>query len=159
MEEVKKKEKQIFWTRFAIWILFSLVAPIGFINYRYNLFGKVSKVSLSGWFLLVGVILFVFTIILIRYVLHSRKYSYAKQIIKGVITLILPLLFVIYCLYCAKNTIEQLIQVLSFCTLSWCVAICVNPMPKWTYNQSKGEQEEFINYVLDKRVERKTNDV
>lgn len=159
MEEVKKKEKQIFWTRFAIWILFSLVAPIGFINYRYNLFGKVSNVSLSGWFLLVGVIFFVFTIILIRYVLHSRKYSYVKQIIKGVITLILPLLFVIYCLYCAKNTIEQLIQVLSFCTLSWSVAICVNPMPKWTYDQSKGEQEEFINYVLDKRIENKRNKV
>lgn len=159
MEEVKNKDKQIFWTRFAIWILFSLVAPIGFINYRYNLFGKVSKVSLSGWLLLVGVILFVFTIILIRYVLHSHKYSYARQVIKGAITLILPLLFVIYCLYCAKDTIEQLIQVLSFCTLSWCVAICVNPMPKWTYEQSKGEQEEFINYVLDKRVERKTNNI
>lgn len=157
MEEKKiDKQKLYFWIRFAVWIITSLVIPIGFINYRYELFSKVSKVSLSGWCLLVGVIVFVFSIILVRYVLHSRKYSYFKQIIKGVVGLILPLGFVIYCLYCSRETIEQLIQVLSLCCLSWTVAIAVNPMPKWTYEQSKGEQEEFINYVLDKRVEKKS---
>lgn len=153
MEE-KNKEKMWFWIRFAIWCVCSLVIPIGFINYRYQLFSKVTKVSVSGWILLVGVIVFVFSIILVRYVLHSRKYSYFKQIIKGCVTLILPLLFVIYCLYWARDTIDQLIQVLCVCCLSWVIAIAVNPMPKWTYDQSKGEQEEFINYVLDKRVEK-----
>lgn len=156
MEEKKiDKQKLYFWIRFAVWIITSLVIPIAFINYRYELFAKVSKVSLSGWCLLVGVIVFVFSIILVRYVLHSKKYSYLKQIIKGVLGLILPLGFVIYCLYCSRETIEQLIQVLSLCCLSWTVAIAVNPMPKWTYEQSKGEQEEFINYVLDKRIEKK----
>lgn len=156
MEEKKiDKQKLYFWIRFAVWIITSLVIPIAFINYRYELFTKVSKVSLSGWCLLVGVIVFVFSIILVRYVLHSKKYSYLKQIIKGAVGLILPLCFVIYCLYCSRETIEQLIQVLSLCCLSWTVAIAVNPMPKWTYEQSKGEQEEFINYVLDKRIEKK----
>lgn len=161
MEEKKEinKEKAYFWARFVAWIIFSLVIPILFINYRYGLFKQVSSVSLSGWCLLVGVIFFVFAIILVRYVLHSRKYSYFKQIVKGVVCLILPLGFVIYCLYCARDTIEQLIQVLCICCLSWTIAICVNPMPKWTYEQSKGEQEEFINYVLDKRVENKSKSV
>lgn len=149
------KEKMYFWIRFSVWIITSLVIPIGFINYRYQLFSKVSKVSVSGWILLVGVIVFVFSVILIRYVLHSRKYSYFKQIVKGVVSLILPLGFVIYCLYWARDTIDQLIQVLSICCLSWTIAIAVNPMPKWTYDQSKGEQEEFFNYVLDKRIEKK----
>lgn len=151
------KEKAWFWIRFASWVLFSLVMPILFINYRYQLFSKVSKVSLSGWCLFIGVIVFVFSIILVRYVLHSAKYSYLKQVIKGAVFLILPLLFVIYCLYCCRDTIDQLIQVLSFCCLSWVIAIAINPMPQWVYNQSKGEQEDFINYVLDKRVEKKSN--
>lgn len=156
MEEKKEldKNKLYFWIRFSVWIITSLIIPIGFINYRYQLFTKVSKISVSGWILLVGVIVFVFSIILIRYILHSKKYSYFKQIIKGCLCLIMPLLFVIYCLYWARDTIDQLIQVLSVCCLSWTVAIAVNPMPKWTYEQSKGEQEEFINYVLDKRVEK-----
>lgn len=156
MEEKKiDKQKLYFWIRFAVWIVCSLILPIAFINYRYELFSKVSKITLSGWCLLVGVIVFVFSIILVRYILHSAKYSYFKQVIKGAVFLILPLLFVIYCLYCCRDTIDQLVQVLSFCCLSWVVAIAVNPMPKWTYEQSKGEQEEFINYVLDKRVENK----
>ena len=161
MEEEKKKEidknKLYFWIRFGVWVLCSLVIPIGFINYRYELFTRVSKVSVSGWLLLIGVIVFVFSIILVRYILHSKKYSYFKQIIKGAVGLILPLGFIIYCLYCSRETIEQLIQVLCVCCLSWTVAIAVNPMPKWTYEQSKGEQEEFINYVLDKRVDKNKN--
>ena len=65
MEEKKiDKQKLYFWIRFAVWIITSLVIPIAFINYRYELFTKVSKVSLSGWCLLVGVIVFVFSIIL-----------------------------------------------------------------------------------------------
>lgn len=157
MDEVKKQEQRIFWARFALWVVFSLVAPIGFINYRYGLFVKVSSVSLSGWALFVGVVIFVFSIILVKYILHSRKYSYTKQIIKGAVSLIMPLLFVIYVLYASRETINQLLQTLSFCTLSWSVAICINPMPKWTYEQSKGEQEEFINYILDKRIENNKN--
>lgn len=159
MEDKKEidKEKLYFWIRFVVWIITSLVIPVVFINYRYGLFYQINKVALSGWALLVGIIFLVFGVILIRYVLHARKYSYFKQIIKGVVCLILPLSFVIYCLYCSRETIEQLIQVLCVCTLSWTVAIAVNPMPKWTYEQSKGEQEEFINYVLDKRVENKNN--
>lgn len=160
MEDKKEidKTKLYFWIKFVVWILTSLVIPILFINYRYGLFYQINKVALSGWALLVGVIIFVFSIILVRYVLHSRKYSYLKQIIKGVVCLILPLCFVIYCLYCSRETIEQLIQVLCLCTFSWSVAIAVNPMPKWTYEQSKGEQEEFINYVLDKRVDKKSKE-
>ena len=158
MEEEKKKEidkvKLYFWIRFTVWIITSLVIPVVFINYRYGLFYQINKVALSGWALLVGIIFLVFSVILIRYILHSRKYSYFKQIIKGAVCLILPLGFVIYCLWCSKETIEQLIQVLCVCCLSWTVAIAVNPMPKWTYEQSRGEQEEFINYVLDRRIEK-----
>ena len=161
MEEEKKKEidkvKLYFWIRFTVWIITSLVIPVVFINYRYGLFHQINKIALSGWALLVGIIFLVFGVILIRYVMHARKYSYFKQIIKGVVCLILPLSFVIYALYCSRETIEQLIQVLCVCCLSWTVAIAVNPMPKWTYEQSRGEQEEFINYILDKRVENGKN--
>ncbi len=156
---MENKEKLYFWIRFIAWITCSLIIPITFINFRYGLFRQVSKVSVSGWCLFVGVIFFVFSIILVRYVLHSKKYSYLKQILKGVVSLILPLGFVIYCLYCSRDTIEQLIQVLCVCCLSWTVAIFVNPMPKWTYDQSKGEQEEFLNYFLDKRVENKKKEL
>lgn len=157
-KETKKLEidsKPVFWTRFVLWVVFSLVVPILFINYRYGLFKAVSEVQLSGWCILLGVIIFVFIFILIRYLLKARKYSYLKQILQGFCYLILPVGFVVYCLYASRNTIDQLIQVLCCCLLSWIIAIAVNPMPRWTYKQSQGEQENFINLILDKRENKK----
>ena len=159
MEKEEKKKldidsPQVFWTRFILWVVFSLVIPILFVNYRYGLFSKISGIALSGWGTLVGIIVFVFCCVFLRYILHSKTYAFYKQIIKGCLYLVAPCCFVLWVLYCSRNTIDQLIQVLACCTLSWAVAICVNPMPRWVYMQSRGETENLIDLVLEKREKR-----
>ena len=39
--EYKKMTKTEFWVRFAIWCLIAVIAPIGFMVYRFDLFVKV----------------------------------------------------------------------------------------------------------------------
>ena len=80
-----------------------------------------------------------------------------KQILKGVIFLILPLALVFICLYYARDMIDRLLQVVGCLLVSETIAVCVNPMEEWTYEQSKGEEENFINYVLAKREEKKND--
>jgi len=153
--EDEKKELGIFWGRFVLWVLFGLVIPVCFIAYRFQLFQKVSTLNIGGWGLLVGVIVLVFCIVLLKYVLNTKKWAYWKQIVKGVAVLLLPLGFVIYALYCCRNTIDQLIQVLGCCLLSWAVAIVVNPMPEWAYNQSKGETADAMELAFKRYDEKK----
>lgn len=158
LKEKLTSNTAIFWYRFIAWTFFSVIAPVLFINYKYHIFEQVSSLSLSGWGMLIGLIAFVFVFILLRYILHSKKYAFYKQVIKGCCYLLLPLGFVIYCLYISRNAIDNLINVLCFCMLSWLIAICVNPMPKRTYEQTKGETSDLINGILDLREKKNNND-
>lgn len=154
----EKKERNIFVIRVCLYVLFGLILPSAFIVWRYDLFKVVSKVNIGGWSLVLGLIILIFSIITLRYILHNKEYSYVKQIIKGVCYLILPLLFAIYVLYSVRETINQLIQVLGFITISETLAIIVNPLEEWAYKKSLGQQETFINYVFDKREQKKNNE-
>ena len=153
-----KKDKEIFWVRFVGWVVFCLL-PIVFVAWRYGLFSKVTKISVSGWALFCGLILFVFLAIFLNYLLKVKKWAYWKQIVKGVLFLILPLSACLYGLYCARDTIDQLLQVLGVCILCWTVAIVINPMPGWTYEVSKGETADMFDYALDRREQKKNASV
>ena len=148
-------EKNMFILRVVLWNIFGWVIPIGFIIYRFNLFQKVSQINLNGGIILCAIIFFIFLIVLLSYIIKSKKYSYIKQILKGVIFLIIPLALVFICLYYARNMIDRLLQIVGCLLISETIAIVVNPMEEWTYEQSKGEEENFINYVLAKREEKK----
>ena len=145
----------MFILRVVLWNIFGWVIPIGFIIYRFNLFQKVSQINLNGGIILCAIIFFIFLIVLLSYIIKSKKYSYIKQILKGVIFLIIPLALVFICLYYARNMIDRLLQIVGCLLISETIAIVVNPMEEWTYEQSKGEEENFINYVLAKREEKK----
>lgn len=153
-----KKQKQKFWIRFVLWVA-SCLTPVVFITWRYGLFSKVTKVSISGWALLCGAILFIFLAVFLSFLLKVKKWAYWKQVVKGVMFLILPLCICLYGLYCAKDTIDQLMQVIGCCILCWIIAIAVNPMPQWTYNISKGETADVLDYALDRREKKKNKGV
>lgn len=150
-------DKKWFVLRVILWNIFGWVVPIAFIIYRFNLFQKVSQINLNGGIILCAIIFFIFLIVLLSYIIKSKKYSYMKQILKGVIFLIIPLALVFICLYYARNMVDRLLQVVGCLLISETIAICVNPMEAWTYEQSKGEEENFINYVLAKREEKKND--
>lgn len=157
LTQEEKNAKYLFWTRLVLFCFFSL-APILFMMWRFDLFGEVSAMSIGGWGIIAFLIVFVFLIIMFNYVIKSRKWSYWKQILKGIAFLILPLFFVLICLNAAQGYITQLMQLICCCILCWSVAIAINPMPEWAFKQSQGEQESFMNYVLDKREAKKNNE-
>jgi len=148
-------DKKWFIIRFILWNIFAWFIPIAFIIFRFNLFQKVSHINLNGGIVLCAIIFFVFLIVFLRYILRSKKYTYYKQIIKGVVFLILPLALVFICLYYARDMIDRLLQVMGCLLLSETIAICVNPMEQWAYIQSQGEYENAIDYLLAKREQKK----
>ena len=148
-------DKKWFIIRFVLWNIFAWFIPISFIIFRFNLFQKVSHINLNGGIVLCAIIFFVFLIVFLRYILRSKKYTYYKQIIKGVVFLILPLALVFICLYYARDMIDRLLQVMGCLLLSETIAICVNPMEQWAYIQSQGEYENAMDYLLAKREQKK----
>lgn len=148
-------DKKWFIIRFILWNIFAWFIPIAFIIFRFNLFQKVSHINLNGGIVLCAIIFFVFLIVFLRYILRSKKYTYYKQIIKGVVFLILPLALVFICLYYARDMIDRLLQVMGCLLLSETIAICVNPMEQWAYIQSQGEYENAMDYLLAKREQKK----
>lgn len=149
--EAMTSDKAIFIYRFILWVFFSVIVPVLFINWKFGLFVTINNISLSGWAIFIGIITFGFAWICLRSIIRSKKYSYYKQIVKGCCHLLLPVGLITYLLWIAKDQISALVQVLCCCLASWLVAICVNPMPKWTYEQSKGETSETLNYFFDLR--------
>ena len=64
-EETKKQltPKQIFAIRMVCWVLCSLIIPVAFIIFRYDLFTKISKVQFGGWGMIAVLIIFTFVIV------------------------------------------------------------------------------------------------
>lgn len=146
-----KNEKVIFWTRFSLWVIFSVIIPVGFIGWRYELFRKVGSLSLSGWGLFAIVIIFAFIITLAKYIKAGfSEWSMVGQIITGIIKIMLPLGAILFICMGIRNNIDYFIQALCCILMCEAVAIPVNPMPEWVYKKSKGKYENIIDYYISK---------
>lgn len=151
------KEKKQFIIQAVLWTLFSCVIPVAFIGWRYSLFSKVNNVQihLSGWGLIAIVIIAVFMLAVIKYIKAGFvEWSMVKQIINGVMKIILPLGVLLVVCLSIKNNIEMFIQALSCTLLSEAIAIPINPFPKWVYEKSKGRFENMVDFVATKFYEK-----
>lgn len=156
--------KAIFWIRFIAFFMFACALPFIFIVWRFDLFKSVSKVQIGGWGILAIILVIAFVFVVIRYVKMAinAKYSLTAQVLGGVCKIILPLVAVTVILWCVRNEIELLLQVLGCIILCELIAIPLNPLPKWAYEQQKEVKEEdrkeTMDYVLD-RIFKKKNEV
>ena len=151
-EEIQKsKEKKIFAIRVIIWSLFACFIPIGFIGWRYDLFKKVGAMQLSGYGLIAVVIVFVFLYVVVKYIKAGFvEWSMLKQIINGVVRVVLPLGALLSLCISLRNSLEIFIQALGCVLLSEVIAIPINPFPEWVWKKSKGRFENAVDFVAEK---------
>ena len=144
-------DKKIFIIRAILWSLFAAVIPFVFIGWRYDLFKKAGSLQLSGWGMIGIIIVFIFIIALVKYIKAGfPEWSMLKQILNGVIKVLLPIGVLLALCMGIKSNIEYFTQALSLVLLSEAIAIPVNPFPKWVYEKSKGKFESMIDLFANK---------
>lgn len=154
-KKVKKKltpsqEQKVIILRFIFFTIFALVLPMVFIGWRYQIFNKVNKVSLSGW----GVILLIIAVVFVRYVAKmvrkAEPYSMFSQVTTGVRKVIMPLFILFILLNTIQGDINLFIQALQVTMISEAIAIPINPLPKWAHEHGIEQQENLIGTFIKK---------
>ena len=152
----KEKELKIFIVRAIAWALFSCVIPVLFIGFRYSLFEKAGSLQLSGWGIIAVVIIAVFLYVLTKYIRAGfGQWSFIKQIIDGVIRIVLPLATVLAIAINIRNNLDVFIQSLSCVLICEIIAIPINPFPEWVAKKTQGRFESMVDFVADRFYNKK----
>jgi len=119
---------------------------------RFHLFQTTTKlqVGLAG-IAVIGIMLGVISV-LIKFYLEGMKckYSLFKQILQGILKLILPLtLLLVTLIWLGDNVamIKESLYIIIPCEL---VAIVVNPLPKWCFENNVEGLSEIADKILHK---------
>lgn len=137
------ENKKTFYTKLSLFIVFAFVVPVAYMSIRFNLFVSKSRLSLWG-LLLIALVMIVFAV-MIKFYLDGMKtkWSYGKQLIKGFVKVILPLLFVLVLSLYIKNHLDEfirdinlIIEAISVIAISEAIAIAVNPLSKWAFENN-----------------------
>lgn len=145
-DKMNKKELLI---RLALYYTFGGILPFIFLAWRFELFRKVSKISVGGWGLVAVIFIFIFTTKTLKAIKKGLKYSYAKQIMDGVGKVILPLFLAAFCVYYMQDIMTEIFQF--FCILILCelVAIFINPLPRWEHENNIENTENSVKKILE----------
>lgn len=145
------------------WLIFSLL-PIGVFAYKFGLFkpdatetdslGNVvstPSVALNGWGIIACIIVGITAIQILKEVIAAYpNYSFAKQCFTGFTRTILPLLICFgVCVF-----LQGCIQHVTFCLGTFlacqCIAIPLNPLPKWRYEKAgKEDYSNALSFLTD----------
>ena len=144
--------KKGFVVKLILFIVFSFIIPIVYLIVRHNLFVPTTKMQIGLWGIVVLFILFFALRTLITFYLEGlkTKWTYFKQLVEGFSKLILPLiLFLIGCIWLQNNmnlVIEALIVIIP-CEV---VGICLNPFPKWCFENNVDGLGQIADKVFGK---------
>lgn len=144
----KKAAKREFWTKLSLYALFGGIIPFMFLIWRFELFGKTSKVQVGGWGLFAILFIGVFFVKTIKAVSKGIPYSIISQILDGVVRVIIPLLIAAFACWYLKDTMKQLFQFLWLTIFCESIAIVINPIPKWLHEQGIEEKEATLTRIL-----------
>lgn len=156
-EELQRdKERKIFMVRAILWALFSCAIPVGFIGWRYDLFRQAGSLQLSGWGLIGTIIIIIFLYVVVKYVRAGFvEWSLTKQIIDGVVKIILPIGAILAVTISIRNNLDVFIQSVSCALISEVIAIPLNPFPEWVWKKTKGRFESAVDFVADRFYNKK----
>lgn len=151
-------QKKELITRLILFLMFSLIAPITYVSIRCKLFS--TKTTISVWFIIVlGVVLAIVSLI-IKYYLDGMKtkYSIFKQILEGFIKVILPITFVLISVVWFKSKMEWIvsnvnlmIEILSIILGCEVIAVIVNPLPKWAFENNVDGLVQITDKIFHKK--------
>lgn len=149
-----------FIIRLIAFLMAALVLPCIYLAIRFNLFK--SKMAISVWgIIIIGLILIVVSAMIKFYLAGMKtKWSYLKQILEGFIKVILPILFILIVVIWAKTKLEWLIAninlfieaisvILGFET----VAIIINPLSKWAFDNNIDGMVSIADKIFKKGTE------
>ena len=141
-----------FVIQLCLFCLFSIVIPITYLTIRFNLLQVHSQLQIGLWGIIVIGILVGGLSVLVKFYLDGMKtkYSLLKQILQGIIKLILPLLLVLVILVFLKDNIILVIEALVIIIPCELVAIVVNPFPKWCYDNNVDGIVAIVDKILRK---------
>ena len=142
--------KKIFVIRLILFTIFACLLPFVFIAYRYNLFKKVSELSLSGWGLVAIIIVFLFSAYIYKMIKKGLPYSMFTQCLTGVCKIIVPLVCLYLGIEALKNSIDLFSQALLFCIICELIAIPLNPFPKWVEETKDKKIDSVLGKFVDK---------
>lgn len=135
------------WKKFTVklilWLVFSAVIPIIAIANKYD-FVKDGKTKYTGWAIISGVIAFIVVMVALRYILRLLKWSMTKQIISGVMLVIVPLFFLFILSDLIANNIQSIKYILVVSMISEFVAIPLNPFPKMLWEKNIQDIKEAL---------------
>lgn len=146
----KLNTKTAFWIRFSIMVAVGIITPILYLIIRYNLFQKQLKVTIGLWGLVAVCFIALAIVVLVKtYVSGLKtKFSYFKQLIDGFCKLLLPIVIFVFAVYILRSYANQLLEfcwVLIPCEI---VAIAVNPLPKWAFDNNVDGLGEIADKVF-----------
>lgn len=159
----KVKSLVIFWTRMLGWLVFSLM-PVGVFAYKFGLFkpnavetdelGNVitaPSVALNGWGIVACVIVGVTAIHILKEVIAAYpNYSFIKQCIIGFTKVVLPLLICFGVCVFLQDCIKHVTFCLGTVIACQCVAIPLNPLPKWRYEKAgKEDYSDALSFLTN----------
>lgn len=153
-------DKKRFWTQFAIFASVSFVAPAVYLIVKYNLFRTTTTtgVTIGFWGIVVIGILMCAIAVLVKFYLEGMKmkWTWAKQVVEGFVKLILPMCFALFVLMWLGDNIALVKEALFVIIPCEAVGICVNPLPKWAFDNNVegiGDIAESVFKRVDKKEE------
>lgn len=147
----KLSPKAIFAIRFVLFVLFAFVAPIGHILGKYKPFNYTESLSIGFAGVIIVAILLVGLKFLVSFYLEGMKtrYSLVKQIISGVVKIILPIGVVVALIVALSKFADQLLDVCMVLLPCEFIAIIVNPLPKWAFENNVEGIANITEKLLD----------
>lgn len=140
--------KKLFWIRLISYAVIGGGVPLFFLIWRFNLFSKVSKLSIGGWGMIAILFIGIFFIKMMKAIRKGLPFSFGTQILEGMFKVTIPLLIATVVIYVMRNSVEELFQfffVLLFCET---IAMIVNPIPQWAHENKIEEQESSAKRIL-----------
>lgn len=141
--------KKAFWIRLLTYVLVGWLLPLTYLTVKFDLFQKVSTISLSGWTLIFIIFSAVFLIKLIKGLKDGLPFSYGVQLLNGLYKVIVPMIMITLLLYSMKDSVDKVIQLFVIAIPCEMVAIAVNPIPMWAHDNKLDEQGSNLRAVLE----------
>lgn len=148
-------ENKSFLIRFILFLLFSLAFPIVYISIRFHLF--TNKQIVSIWGIIILIIILCVVVVMIKFYLDGMKtkFSYVKQILIGVIKVLIPIAIVWLLCFWIKtkasvflSSIDLMVETLAVIFVSETFAIIINPLPKWAFENNVDGLVQITDKIL-----------
>jgi len=140
--------KKEFWIRFSSYVALGAVAPFAFLTWRFNLFSKVSKLSIGGWGLLAIVVIAVFFISMIKAIKKGLPFSFGVQVLTVICKISIPIMVAFLCFNFFQDIMAEMAQFLGVLFVCETAAGIINPIPQWAHENKINEEESRMKGLL-----------